>query len=119
MVQSQCARNGMALKKVNGAFIQLNAVLASSSMKEAIRKATSEMVARASKGQGIGLTKTGVEQVISSNPSMLDWVGHLLHNKRNRQARCEVKRTFHSRVVEKATRMLDGHSRRSVGQTKV
>ena len=119
MIHSQCIKNGMAFKKVNGAFIQLNAVLASSSMKEAIRKATSEMVARASKGQGIGLTKTGVEQVISSNPSMLDWVGHLLHNKRNRQARCEVKRAFHSRVVEKATRMLDGHSRRSVGQTKV
>lgn len=118
MIHSQCIKNGMSFKKVNGAFIQLNAVLASSSMKEAIRKATSEMVARASKGQGIGLTKS-VEQVISSNPSMLDWVGHLLHNKRNRQARCEVKRAFHSRVVEKATRMLDGHSRRSVGQTLV
>jgi len=118
MIQSQCAKNGMAFKKVNGAFIQLNAVLASSSMKEAIRKATSEMVARASKGQGICLTKTGVEQVISSNPSMLDWVGHLLHNKRSRQARCEVKRAFHSRVVEKATRMLDEHSRRSVVASK-
>ena len=118
MIHSQCIKNGMSFKKVNGAFIQLNAVLESSSMKEAIRKATSEMVARASKGQGIGLTKS-VEQVISSNPSMLDWVGHLLHNKRNRQARCEVKRAFHSRVVEKATRMLDGHSRRSVGQTLV
>ena len=113
MVKSQCIKNGMALKKVNGAFIQLNAVLASSSMKEAIRKATSEMVARASKGQGICLTKTGVEQVISSNPSMLDWVGHLLHNKRNRQARCEVKHAFLSRAVEKAVRLLDKRHRRS------
>lgn len=113
MVKSQCIKNGMALKKVNGAFIQLNAVLAAGSMKEAIRKATSEMVARASKGQGICLTKTGVEQVISSNPSMLDWVGHLLHNKRNRQARCEVKRAFHSRAVEKAARLLDKRHRRS------
>ena len=112
MVKSQCVKNGMAIKKVNGAFIQLNAVLASSSMKEAIRKAASEMVARASKGQGIGLTKS-VEQVISSNPSMLDWVGHLLHNKRNRQARCEVKRAFLSRAVEKAVRLLDKRHRRN------
>ena len=112
MVQSQCIKNGMALKKVNGAFIQLNAILASNSMKEAIRKATSEMVARASKGQGICLTNS-VEKVISSNPSMLDWVGHLLHNKRNRQARCEVKRAFHSRAVEKAARLLDKRHRRS------
>jgi hypothetical protein len=111
MIHSQCIENGMSFKKVNGAFIQLNAVLASSSMKEAIRKATSEMVARASKGQGIGLTKS-VEQVISSNPSMLDWVGHLLHNKRNRQARCEVRKAFTSRAVEKAARLVDNRYKR-------
>lgn len=112
MVQCQCAKNGMALKKVNGTFIQLNAVLSSSSMSEAIRKATSEMMSRASEGQGIGLTENA-KQVIASNPSMLDWVGHLLHNKRGRQARCEVKKAFQSRAVEKAVRLLDKGHRRS------
>ena len=106
MIQCQCTKNGMELKKVNGAFIQLNAVLEANTMSEAIRKATSEMVSRASKGQGINLTKS-VEQVISSNPSMLDWVGHLLHNKRNRQARCEVRKAIKSRAVEKAVRLID------------
>lgn len=112
MVQSQCIKNGMALKKVNGAFIQLNAVLGSSTMPEAIRKATSEMVSRAVGGQGINLTESA-KQVIASNPSMLDWVGHLLHNKRGRQARCEVKKAFKSRIVEKAVRLLDKRHRRS------
>ena len=112
MVQSQCIKNGMALKKVNGAFIQLNAVLGSSTMPEAIRKATSEMVSRAVGGQGINLTESA-KQVIASNPSMLDWVGHLLHNKRGRQARCEVKKAFQSRIVEKAVRLLDKRHRRS------
>ena len=112
MIQCQCTKNGMELKKVNGAFIQLNAVLEANTMSEAIQKATSEMVSRASKGQGIDLTKS-VEQVISSNPSLLDWVGHLLHNKRNRQARCEVKKAIKSRAVEKAVRLLDKRQRRS------
>lgn len=117
MVQSQCAKNGMALKKVNGAFIQLNAVLASSTMSEAIRKATSEMVARA-EGQNIDLTYSA-ERVLKSSPSMLDWVGHLLHNKRGRQARGEVKRAFQSRTVEKAVRLLDKGQKRSTVQTLV
>lgn len=111
LVKSQCAKNGMTLKKVNGTFIELNAVLTSRTMAEAIRKATSEMVARASEGQGIFLTKS-VEQVIKSNPSMLDWVGHLLHNKRNRQARCEVRKAFTSRAVEKAARLVDNRYKR-------
>lgn len=116
LIKSQCAKNGMTMKKVNGAFIELNAVLTARTMTEAIKKATSEMVARASEGQGICLTK-GAEQVIKSNPSMLDWVGHLLHNKRNRQARCEVRKAFTSRAVEKAVRLVDNRFKRKDAET--
>lgn len=109
MVKSHCARNMMEFKQVNGEFIQTKAVLESKTMGEAIGNAGLEMVSRADSKTGkTSLTDLALE--MSLDPSMLDWVGHLLHNKRSRQARIELKRAFQARAVERAVRLVDNRS---------
>ena len=109
IVKSHCARNLMEFKQVNGEFIQTKAVLESKTMGEAIGNAGLEMVSRTDSEKGkTSLTDLALE--MSLDPSMLDWVGHLLHNKRNRQARIELKRAFQARAVERAVRLVDNRS---------
>lgn len=109
IVKSHCARNMMEFKQVNGEFVQTKAVLESKTMGEAIGNAGLEMVSRADSKTG----KTSLTDLVlkmSLDPSMLDWVGHLLHNKRSRQARIELKRAFQARAVERAVRLVDNRS---------
>ena len=111
IVKNHCARNLMEFKQVDGEFIQTKAVLESKTMKEAIGNAGLEMVSRANSKTGkTSLTDLALE--MSLDPSMLDWVGHLLHNKRSRQARIELKRAFQARAVERAVRLVDNRSSR-------
>jgi len=105
MVKSQCAKSGMEMSMVNGEFIQLKAILDSTSVSDAIGNACSEMLARQTRGYDPRLTDW--RKYMSQDPSMLDWVGHLLHNKRSRQARGEIKVAFQTRAVEKAVRLID------------
>ena len=112
MVKSQCSRNKMNLSKVNGSFIQLKAVLTAKTMSEAIGNACSDLIERGERGFNARLTDWA--KLVNINPSMLDWVGHLLHNKRNRQARAEIRRAFQARAVEKAVRMVDNMHRLDV-----
>ena len=104
MVQTKCHRFGMELGKVDGTFIQLKAILESHSMADAIKNACTTMVGRFTDKSDDRLTDW---RRWMSNPSMLDWVGHLLHNKRSRQARSEIRKAFNSRAVEKAVRLVD------------
>ena len=81
----------------------------SRSMSDAIRNACTDMTARSRKKFDIRLTDWA--NLMQDNPSMLDWVGHLIHNKRSRQARMEIKKAFQTRAVEKAVRLLDNRYR--------
>lgn len=99
----------MEFKQVDGEFIQTKAILESKTMGEAIGNAGLEMVSRADSEKG----KTSLTDLVlkmSLDPSMLDWVRHLLHNKRSRQARIELKRAFQARAVERAVRLVDNRS---------
>lgn len=107
LVKNQCKRNGMEFKKVNGSFVQMRAVMISSTMEDALRNAANALVDIDEYGRKLDLAEF---RKWVSDPSMLDWVKHLLHNKRNRQARIEIRKAFQSRVVEKATRLLDKRS---------
>lgn len=111
MVKRQCALNVMKLSKIDGTFIQLRAIMSARSMSEAIRNACSDMISRRINNEKPTHLTDWARRVLD-DPSMLDWVGHLLHNKRNRQARLELKRVFHTRAVEKAVRLIDTKSRR-------
>ena len=116
MVQSQCARNGMGFKKTSGAFVQTKAILTSRTMEEAIGKACLfllENSERTNRDISKDLTCWSGEVL---DPSMLDWVGHLLHNRRGRQARSEVRKAFQARAVEKAVRLLDNRSGKRHGR---
>ena len=108
MVQTKCSEFGMELGKVDGTFIQLKAILESHSMTDAIRNACTCMVGRFISKSDNGLTDW---RKWMSDPSMLDWVGHLLHNKRPRQARTEIRKAFNARAVEKAVRLVDNRNR--------
>ena len=116
MVQSQCARNGMGFKKTSGAFVQSKAILTSKTMEEAIGKACLFLLENSEK------TKMDISKDLTFwsgevlDPSMLDWVGHLLHNRRSRQARSEVRKAFQARAVEKAVRLLDNRSGKRHGR---
>lgn len=110
MVQTKCSEFGMELGKVDGTFIQLKAILESHSMTDAIRNACTCMVGRFINKSDTGLTDW---RKWMSDPSMLDWVGHLLHNKRPRQARTEIRKAFNARAVEKAVRLVDNRNRLS------
>lgn len=104
LVKSQCAKRGMQFKKVNGTFIQMKAVLESNTMEEATRNACSSLVKI---HNGWKPVLTDWLKLVHLDPSMLDWVRHLLHNKRNRHARWEVRRAFQKRAVERAACLLD------------
>lgn len=108
MVQTKCSEFGMELGKVDGTFIQLKAIFESHSMADAIRNACTCMVGRYTNKSDTDLT--GWRKWMS-DPSMLDWVGHLLHNKRSRQARSEIRKAFNARAVEKAVRLVDNRNR--------
>ena len=77
-------------------------------MADAIRNACTTMVGRYTNKSDVGLTDW---RKWISDPSMLDWVGHLLHNKRSRQAKSEIRKAFNSRAVEKAVRLVDNRNR--------
>ena len=110
MVKKQCSRNGMNLNAVNGAFLQLESLLyAEKDMNEALANACSILVKRNFAGFDIRATDWG--KMMSHNPSMLDWVGHLLSRKENRLARCEIRNAFQEGAVEKAVRLADTRSR--------
>ena len=109
MVQTQCSRFGMELGKVDGTFIQLKAILDSHSMADAIRNACTCMVGRFTDDKPANALTCWRRHL--TDPSMLDWVGHLLHNKRTRQARAEIRKAFKTRAVEKAVRLLDNRNR--------
>lgn len=104
MVKSHCLKNNMTFNKVNGSFIQLNAILDSNSMSDALKNACNSLIYRFHNPNALRLTDLRKK---ISNPSMLDWIGHLLHNKRSRQARMSIRETVHNRLVEKANRLLD------------
>ena len=109
-IKSQCSKFGMELGKVDGAFIQMKAILESPSMTDAIRNACTCMVGRFVRNEKPDTDLTCWRKWMS-DPSMLDWVGHLLHNKRSRQARSEIRKAFKSRTVEKAVRLVDNRNR--------
>ena len=110
MVKKQCSRNGMNFNSVNGAFLQLESLLyAEKDMNEALANACSILVKRNFAGFDIRSTDWG--KMMSHNPSMLDWVGHLLSRKENRLARCEIRNAFQEGAVEKAVRLADTRSR--------
>ena len=113
MVKSGCARNGMKFTKVNRAFTQAQAIFSSSSMNEAIGKSCLLLLDDNNNIPSKGLTHWLGEVV---DPSMLDWVGHLLHNKRNRQARDEIRRAFQVRAVERAVRLTDNRHGKGSGR---
>ena len=111
MIQTQCSKFNMKLEKVDGTFIQLKAILESHSMMDAIKNACTTMIGRIdkqSKNRFLGLTDLRKQL---ADPSMLDWVSHLLHNKRTRQARGEIRMAFKRRAVEKAARLVDNRHR--------
>ena len=109
MIQTKCSEFGMELGKVDGTFIQLKAILESHTMTDAIKNACNCMVGRfVNNKPDRGLTEL---QKHLSDPSMLDWVGHLLHNKRTRQAKSEIRKAFNKRAVEKAVRLVDNRNR--------
>ena len=104
--KSQCSKHGMKFtKKANGTFAQMLAVMKSSSMEAALVNATRQLLQ--TKSPSIGLTDWAKWV---SDPSMLDWVRHLLHNKRPRQARKEIRKAFQRGTVERAARLIDTRS---------
>ena len=105
-VRTRCIRNGMKFKKVNGTFVQLKAILESKSMDDALRNACASLIDLEDAGKRQGFRPTNWAKHLQ-DPSMLDWVKHLLHNKRGRQARSEVHKAFNNRAVEKAVRLID------------
>ena len=107
MVKNHCTKNGMTFNKVNGEFVQLKAAIESKTMKEAIRKACSSIVEKHTGRFELDLTYL-LKQM--PNPSMLDWVKHLLHNKRNRQARMEIRKIIQDMAVKKAVSLCDDRS---------
>ena len=112
LVKGLCSKMGMEFKKVDGTFVQAYAIFKSNSMVEAIRTAASTLAAKGGKDKfNIPLTEWS-EMV--QDPSMLDWVKHLLHNRRTRQARRELKKAVQNGVVEKAIRLIDTRSKLSV-----
>ena len=111
LVKGLCSKMGMEFKRADGTFVQAQAIYKSGSMMEAIRTAASTLAAIGSKTKfNIPLTEWS-EMV--QDPSMLDWVKHLLHNRRIRQARRELKKAVQNGVVEKAIRLIDTRSRLS------
>ena len=129
LVKSQCARSGMKFSKSNGAFVQAIAVLktnSSSSIKGALKNACLELISRnelISRDSDVrNCTKnsydhlTDLAEAVCGNPSMLDWIAHLLHNKRRRQARCELRKMINDRIVERAIRLC--HDRSRIGQVE-
>lgn len=101
-VKSQCAKSGMKFtKKVNGTFAQMLAVMKSSSMEAALTNATRQLLNPTPTYGPTDWAKW------VDDPSMLDWVRHLLHNKRSRQARKEIRKAFHQGAVERAARLID------------
>ena len=100
----------MNFNSVNGVFLQLESLLyAEKDMNEALANACSILVERNFAGFDIRATDWG--KMMSHNPSMLDWVGHLLSRKENRLARCEIRNAFQEGAVEKAVRLADTRSR--------
>ena len=112
MIQTQSSKFNMELEKVDGTFIQMKSILESHTMMDAIKNACTTMIGRTTsektKTRNLGLTSL---RKWMTNPSMLDWIGHLLHNKRTRQARFEMKKAFTQRTVEKAVRLIDNRYR--------
>lgn len=109
LTRGLCSKMGMEFKRADGTFVQAQAIYKSGSMMEAIRTAASTLAAIGSKTKfNIPLTEWS-EMV--QDPSMLDWVKHLLHNRRIRQARRELKKAVQNGVVEKAIRLIDTRSR--------
>ena len=112
MIQTQCSKFNMELEKVDGTFIQMKSILESHTMMDAIKNACTTMIGRITsektKTRNLGLTSL---RKWMTNPSMLDWIGHLLHNKRTRQAKFEMKKAFTQRTVEKAVRLIDNRHR--------
>lgn len=101
-VKSQCAKSGMKFtKKANGTFAQMFAVMKSSSMEAALTNATRQLLNPTPTYGPTDWAKW------VDDPSMLDWVRHLLHNKRSRQARKEIRKAFHQGTVERAVRLID------------
>ena len=78
------------------------AVMKSSSMEDALRNATKHLLDKSTPTYGPTEWAKWV-----ADPSMLDWVRHLLHNKRPRQARKEIRKAFHRGTVERAARLID------------
>lgn len=101
--KSQCSKHCMKFtKKANGTFAQMLAVMKSSSMEAALRNATGQLLDETTPTYGPTEWAKWVP-----DPSMLDWVRHLLHNKRPRQARKEIRKAFHQGTVERAVRLID------------
>ena len=112
LVKGQCAKMGLDFKAVDGTFVQAYAISKSHSMMEAIRTAASTLAAigRCSNGRKLNPSLTSWSELVQ-DPSMLDWVKHLLHNRRRRQARRELKKIVQDGMVEKAIRLIDTRSR--------
>ena len=105
--KSQCSKFGMKFtKKANGTFAQMLAVMKSSSMEAALMNATGQLLDETTPTYGPTEWAKWV-----ADPSMLDWVRHLLHNKRPRQARKEIRKAFHRGTVERAARLIDTRNR--------
>ena len=108
MVGRHCAKNAMDIHLVDGVFLQANAIFKSHDMSEAFRNACNDMLGRSTKN-GHDHDLTICADLVPLNPSMLDWVRHLIHNKRRRQARLEVRKAFQARAVERAVRLVDNN----------
>ena len=116
MVKSNCARNGIGFNRANGAFVQTKAILSSRHMEEAIGKACLFLLENSNRTNKDIFNDLTYWSKKVLDPSMLDWVGHLLHNGRSRQARLDVRKAFQARAVEKAVRLVDNRSGRRCGR---
>ena len=113
LVKNQCARSQMKFVKTTSTFGELKAVMEANTMQEAIRNAASNMMdSTRNNKRNASTSLADLAEKMNLDPSMLDWVRHLLHNKRNRQARLELRKAFKKRAVEGAVRLLDNRSRR-------
>lgn len=110
LIKGHCIKNGMTLNKVNGDFIQMISIANSNTMSQAIRNACTSLAIRFENKNSSDLYLTDWRKFVN-DPSMLDWVKHLLHNKRNRQARATVKHIMHQKIVEKAICLPDNRSK--------
>ena len=111
LVKGQCAKMGMEFRQVDGTFVQAYAISKSHSMPEAIRTAASALAALSRCSKGKFNPHLTFWSDLVQDPSMLDWVKHLLHNGRSRQASRELKRVVQNGMVEKAIRLIDTRSR--------